>query len=141
MKWLKPATEPDTSHSTTSSGRAGCGFFSTTSIGTPPVDIDLRSVLRRSISPARDRRRRAASRVASVRASGATSIWRSCSPEAQELDVLGQLRDAVHLHMLAAELFGGAPLGLRFHHLAQLRDSLCGKRFGDLLLGGVGSSP
>jgi hypothetical protein len=57
----------------------------TTSIGTPPVDIDVRSVLRRSIDPARARRRRAASRVARVRASGATTrrIWRSWSPEAR----------------------------------------------------------
>ena len=73
VKWLNPATEPDTSQSTTSSGRAGRGLRSTRSIGTPPVDIDFRSVLRKSIAPARDRRRRAASRVARVRASGATT--------------------------------------------------------------------
>ena len=33
--------------------RAGRGLASTTSIGTPPVDMDLRNVLRRSIAPAR----------------------------------------------------------------------------------------
>ena len=53
---------------------------------------------------------------------------------AQELDVLGQLRDAVHLHVVAAELFGGAPLRLGLHHLAQLRDPLGRKSLGDLLL-------
>ena len=85
VKWLKPATEPDTSHSTTSSGRAGRG-----------LPAPRRSARRRSTSTcaascadrsarARLRRRRAASRVASVRASGATTrrIWRSCSPEAR----------------------------------------------------------
>ena len=53
---------------------------------------------------------------------------------AQELDVLGELRDAVHLHVVAAQLLGGAPLGLGLDHLAQLRDALGGKGFGDLLL-------
>ena len=138
VKWLNPATEPDTSHSTTNSGRAGRGLASTTSIGTPPVDIDLRSVLRRSIDPARVRRRRAASRVASVRASGATTlriVSQLLAGRAQELDVLGKLWDAVHLDVVAAELLGGAPLGLGVDHFAQLGNLLRGKRFGDLLLG------
>ena len=54
---------------------------------------------------------------------------------AQELDVLGQLRDAVHLHVVTAQLLGGAPLRLSLDHLAQLRDALGRKRLGDLLLG------
>ncbi|SKU04101.1 Uncharacterised protein [Mycobacteroides abscessus subsp. abscessus] len=85
MKCEKPATEPDTSQSTTSSGRAGRGFFCTTSIGTPPVDMDLRRVRRRSIWPVCARRRRAASRLANIRASGCTTrrMLRSCSPEAR----------------------------------------------------------
>ena len=53
---------------------------------------------------------------------------------AQELDVLGQLRDAVHLHVVAAQLLGGAALGLALHHLAQLRNALGRKSLGDLLL-------
>ena len=54
----------------------------------------------------------------------------------QKLDVLGQLRDAVHLHMVAAQLFGGTALGLTLHHPAQLRDLLRSKSFGNLLLSG-----
>ena len=38
--------------------------------------------------------------------------------------------------MLAAELLGGPTFGLAFHHPTQLRDLLCRKGFGDLLLGG-----
>ncbi|WP_372343602.1 hypothetical protein [Streptomyces sp. KL116D] len=40
----KPATEPDTSQSSTSSGRAGRRRRSTGRIGTPPVDSEPRSV-------------------------------------------------------------------------------------------------
>ena len=36
MKWLKPATDPETSHRTTSSGRASLGLRSTRSMGTRP---------------------------------------------------------------------------------------------------------
>ena len=36
----------------------------------------------------------------------------------QELDILGQLRDSVHLDVLAAELLGGATFGLSLHHPA-----------------------
>ena len=53
---------------------------------------------------------------------------------AQELDVLGQLRHPVHLHVVAAELFGGTALGFGFHHSTQLGDALCRHRLGDLLL-------
>ena len=41
MKWLNPATEPETSHSTTSSERCGRLGRWTVVSGTPPVDIDL----------------------------------------------------------------------------------------------------
>jgi hypothetical protein len=37
---------------------------------------------------------------------------------AQELDVLGKLRNAVHLDVIPAQLLGGAPFGLRLYHLA-----------------------
>ena len=137
VKWLKPATEPDTSHSTTNSGRAGRGFFSTRSMGTPPVDIDLRSVLRRSIAPGAGPappRRQPGGQRARQRRHHAAHLAQLLAGGPQELDVLGELRDAVHLHVVAAELLGGAPLGLGLHHLAQLRDPLRGKRFGDLLL-------
>lgn len=56
----------------------------------------------------------------------------------QKLDVLGKLWNSVHLDVLAAELLGCAPLGLGVDHSAQLRDLLCGKRFGNLFLGGCG---
>lgn len=46
--------------------------------------------------------------------------------------------ESVHLDVLAAELLGCAPLGLGVDHSAQLRDLLCGKRFGNLFLGGCG---
>jgi hypothetical protein len=52
----------------------------------------------------------------------------------QELDVLGELRHAVHLHVVAAQLFGGAAFGLRLHHATQLIDALRRHRFRDLLL-------
>ncbi|SLH05987.1 Uncharacterised protein [Mycobacteroides abscessus subsp. abscessus] len=68
VKLLNPATEPETSHSSTSSGRPGRGLRFTRSIGTPPVDMDLRNVFRRSISPRRCFLRRAANREASTRA-------------------------------------------------------------------------
>ncbi len=97
----------------------------------------MRSVLRRSISPARDRRRRAASRVASVRASGcdhSAHLTQLLTGRAQELDVLGQLRNAVHLHVVTAELFGRPPFRLGLDHLSQLRDALGRKSLGDLFL-------
>ena len=75
VKWLNPATEPDTSHITTSSGRARFGLRCTRSIGTPPVDMDLRNVRRRSIEPARERLRRTARRLANKRARGATFFF------------------------------------------------------------------
>ena len=146
VKWLNPATDPDTSHSTTSSGRAGRGLFSTTSIGTPPVDMDLRSVLRRSIVAARgERRRRAASRVAKragQRRDDSSHLAQLFTGGAQELDVLGKLWDAVHLDVVAAELLGGAPLGLGVDHFAQLRDPLVRQvALAICSWVGVGSSP
>ena len=77
VKWLNPATEPDTSQSSTSSGRPGRGLRCTRFTGTPPVDIERRSVRRMSIPPRWARRRRAASRVARWRPSGATRRRRS----------------------------------------------------------------
>jgi len=57
---------------------------------------------------------------------------------AQEFNVLGKLRNAVHLNVIAAQLLRGASFGLSVDHLAQLGYPLCGKRFGDLLLRGSG---
>jgi hypothetical protein len=110
---------------------------------TPPVDIDLRSVLRRSICRpgAGGAWRPAGWPGCAPAAHGLAHLAQLVAGGAQELDVLGQLRDAVHLNVVATQLLGGAPLGLRFDHLAQLRDALGGNRFGDLLLGGVASSP
>ena len=65
-----------------------------------------------------------------------THLTQLLARRAQELDVLGQLRNAVHLHMVAAQLFGRAPLRLTFDHLAQLCDALGGNGLGDLLLRG-----
>ena len=44
----------------------------------------------------------------------------------QEFHVLRKLWDAVHLDVVAAELLGGAPLGLGVDHFPQLRDPLRG---------------
>jgi len=57
---------------------------------------------------------------------------------AQEFDALGQLRDAIHLDVVTAELLGSAPFGLGVDHLAKLCNPLRRERFGDLLLGRCG---
>ena len=71
VNWAKFATEPLTSHSTTSSVRCGRLGRWWVVIGTPPVEIEARTVRRKSSGP----RRRWEwcswlSRVASRRASG-----------------------------------------------------------------------
>jgi len=77
VKWLNPATDPDTSHNTTNSGRArGAVLRSTRSIGTPPGrQSTCASVLAQIDSPRpRARRLRAASRVARGGGPGAAPL-------------------------------------------------------------------
>ena len=72
VKWLKPATEPLTSQSTTSSGLCTLRGRWWVTTGTPPVPSEARTVLRKSSRPWRPIFRRADRRTASRRASGAT---------------------------------------------------------------------
>ena len=74
-----PATELDRSHSNTRSGRCGERRRRAGRIGTPPVDIERRSVLRMSISPRAARRRLAAIRLASFLARGVIVERNSCT--------------------------------------------------------------
>jgi len=121
-------------------GRAGRGLFSTTSIGTPPVDIDLRSVLRRSIDP-RGRDAGGGQPGRRVRANGATTrrIWRQLlAGGAQEFRHSRKAVGCRTLDVLTAECSAVRRLVSASTILRQLRDLLRGKRLGDLLLAGCG---
>src|SRR3954452_6990405 len=101
VKWLKPATEPDTSQSTTSSGLCTLRGRWWVTTGTPPVASEARTVLRKSSRPSRPRLRRGGDRAGrrpgaqppGQRGHGAPQLGQVTGLRAQEVDLVGERPD------------------------------------------------
>src|SRR3954454_19735715 len=118
VKWLKPATEPLTSHSTTSSGLCTLRGRWWVTTGTPPVPSEVRTVLRKDSRPSRARRRRAESPPASPPSQGAAGrvlparrgrqrrkgpaqLSKVAGLRTEEVDLVGQRLDRVLRDLVA----------------------------------------
>src|SRR5215207_4664929 len=126
VKWLNPATEPLTSHSTTSSGLCTArGRWWVTS-GMPPVASEARTVRRKSSRPSRPSRRRADSLAAGRRRDGPAQLGEVGLLGTQEVDLVGQRPDGVAGDLVPSLLRGGPAAHLGLHRRPERRDPLLG---------------
>ena len=124
VKWLNPATEPDTSQSITSSGRAGrrlaqhqVASARRRSTSTCAASGACRSAPARLPAPHREPGGEAPGQRCTVRRS-----WASCSADAGRNSTCSISFGTRIAHLVAAEQLGGAAPRLVLDHLAEVRD-------------------